>query len=100
MRELIISILCLCSICAWAQSKEENFDFGWKFIEKDVTDAAQVSFDDKDWQVVNLPHDWNIHHAPSIDAKCGNDGGYYPGGTGWYRKVFKTPKAGRSVLHF
>ena len=84
-----LSVLACLSSTAWSQSKKVNFDFGWKFMEQDVAGAEAASFDDTKWQSVDLPHDWDIFHAPSADAPTGNGGGYYPGGTGWYRKQVK-----------
>ena len=84
-----LSVLACLSSIAWSQSKKVNFDFGWKFMEQDVAGAQAASFDDTKWQSVDLPHDWDIFHAPSADAPTGNGGGYFPGGTGWYRKQVK-----------
>lgn len=71
---------------ASGQSKKMTFDFDWKFIEQDVTNGQAVYTDDSKWQSVDLPHDWDIRHSPNPDAHSGNGGGYFPGGTGWYRK--------------
>ena len=84
-----LSVLACLSSTAWSQSKKVNFDFGWKFMEQDVAGAQAASFDDSKWQSVDLPHDWDIFHAPNADAPTGNGGGYFPGGTGWYRKQVK-----------
>ena len=84
-----LSVLACLSPTAWSQSKKVNFDFGWKFMEQDVAGAQAASFDDTKWQSVDLPHDWDIFHAPNADAPTGNGGGYFPGGTGWYRKQVK-----------
>ena len=88
MRKHLLAALLLMTLgaTAWAQSKRESFDFGWRFIEQDIADAQLPPTDDSRWQQVDLPHDWNIYHAPALDAPSGNDGGYYPGGIGWYRK--------------
>jgi len=64
-----------------AQSVKQNFNLNWQFSENKGS-----------WQQVNLPHDWDIHHAPQADAATGNDGGYYPGGYGCYKKTFTAPK--------
>lgn len=96
----LVIVLALCSTLSqyWgiavtkAQSVKQNFNFGWKFMERDEADASAPEHDDSRWITVDLPHDWDIFHAPSADAPTGNDGGYYPGGTGWYRKSFKSPK--------
>ncbi|MDT3387781.1 MAG: DUF4982 domain-containing protein [Bacteroidota bacterium] len=81
-------------------STQQLFDFGWRFAERDISGAERPEYNDRTWQQVDLPHDWDIHHAPDVKAPMGNDGGYYPGGIGWYRKQFVTPKASRTVLRF
>ncbi|KAI2468308.1 glycoside hydrolase family 2 protein [Annulohypoxylon bovei var. microspora] len=47
---------------------------------------VQTAFDDNDWEVVNVPHDWAIKgpfHAPNIP----NSMGALPiNGVGWYRR--------------
>ena len=103
-QSLITFIMLVCCSMLHAQTNKENFDFGWKFIEGDKQDAMAVVYDDSQWTAVNLPHDWDISHAPSADAPMGNDGGYYAGGVGWYRKSFNVkamPKTGEHMMiHF
>ena len=80
---------------------------GWKFIEKDFSvlpkgrnhddiygfakggamkGPADTSFDDSDWEVVELPHDWvtkkDFTHLGSPNQ------GYKERGIGWYRLRF------------
>ncbi len=71
------------------------FDLDWRFARGDVPDAHVVAFDDADWRRLDLPHDWSIEEPFSEDAPCGGGGGSLPGGTGWYRKRFALPEAGR-----
>ena len=102
---LAASLAMGCFSGAWAQSKKVNFDFGWKFMEQDVTNGQDVTTDDGQWRSVDLPHDWDIFHAPKADAPSLGGGGYYPGGIGWYRKMVNendlTVGAGESIwLHF
>ena len=102
---LLLSLCLGLSSTCWGQSKALNFDFGWKFMEKDVANAQLAKFDDSKWQRIDLPHDWDIYHAPKADAPTGNGGGYYPAGIGWYRKTFKdtdlkTGKGETLWLHF
>ena len=95
---LLTAFLCITT----GQAKSILFDLGWKFYEGDIPEAKAADFDDSKWKTVNLPHDWDIYHAPNTDAATGNDGGYFPGGIGWYRKELKADqKAGEKVvLHF
>ena len=92
MKRFLVAIsllLGLAYVPAAAQSKTTCLDFGWKFIEQNVSEGHLTALDDSKWQSVNLPHDWDIFHKPSADAPTGNGGGYFPGGTGWYRKQIK-----------
>jgi beta-galactosidase len=36
-----------------------NFDYGWKFIRKDVAGADAPTFDDSSWSNISLPHTFN-----------------------------------------
>ncbi|WP_129662901.1 glycoside hydrolase family 2 TIM barrel-domain containing protein [Phytoactinopolyspora endophytica] len=69
----------------------ENFDFGWKFLRDDPDGAEQPTFDDAEWDDVDLPHDWSIEGPLSPDEPSGGPGGWVPTGIGWYRKRFTAP---------
>lgn len=64
-------------------------DFNWKFRLGDLQDAEQTSFDDSNWRILNLPHDWSIEGEYSKDEPTGSSGGYLPTGIGWYRRHFQ-----------
>jgi len=66
-------------------------DSGWKFHLGDPSGAEARSFADESWRNVDLPHDWSIEGRPEEDNPTGRSGGYYPAGTGWYRKTFSAP---------
>ena len=86
------ALTALAPLILQAQSIRQNFDLGWQFSENEGS-----------WQQVDLPHDWDISHAPKTDAPTGNDGGYYPAGYGCYKKTFAAPilKQGDALkLHF
>ena len=64
------------------------FDFDWKFHKGEVPGAERPSFDVREWQPINLPHDWSIE-GPFDENNPGRTAfGYLPGGVGWYRKDF------------
>ncbi|MEO0515428.1 MAG: glycoside hydrolase family 2 TIM barrel-domain containing protein [Planctomycetota bacterium] len=63
----------------------------WKFSRGDAPEAAAAEFDDTAWDQVDVPHDWAFEAGPSADGDQGPEGGYYPGGIGWYRHAFETP---------
>jgi beta-galactosidase len=66
-------------------------DSGWKFLLGDPGGAEAPSFADSSWRTVDLPHDWSIESKPEKDNPSGSGGGFFPGGTGWYRKAFTAP---------
>lgn len=72
--------------------RSQSFDRDWRFCIGDVKGAETVSYDDKAWRMLDLPHDWSIEGTVAKDAPAGNDGGYLPTGIGWYRKTFTLPK--------
>src|SRR5688572_5462511 len=69
----------------------QTFDYNWKFALGDHADARNSDFNDANWQNLDLPHDWSIEGKPDSLNTTGNDGGYFPAGTGWYRKKFMVP---------
>lgn len=75
-----------------------NFNDGWSFQLGDNAQASQPDFDDSDWKNVKLPHDWSIEGEIKKDNPSGSQGGFYPGGIGYYRKPFQLQKAWKDKL--
>ena len=71
--------------------RKQNFDYNWKFALGDYPDASAVSYVDTSWRKLDLPHDWSIEGQIARHNPTGNDGGYFPAGIGWYRKIFDVP---------
>lgn len=80
-----------------------NFNFDWRFKLADVQGAEELAFDDSEWRVVDVPHDFQIEQpwvAPSADERPDNSDvganvrsrlssrGFKEMGIGWYRKTF------------
>lgn len=88
----LIVILLFLSANAKAQSNSGRerllMNYNWKFSLGDYNDAKKFSFDDSQWRILNLPHDWSIEGKYDKDAPSGGSGGYLPGGIGWYRRNF------------
>lgn len=100
-KKTTMALFLLSTLVASGQSVKENFDFDWQFVYAGSKGEAKIETAQK--QNINLPHDWDIFHAPSVDAPMGNDGGYYPGGVGIYTKTFQSPKLNEGStckLHF
>lgn len=55
-----------------------NINENWKFIRQDVSNASDQTYNDNNWEKVNVPHTWN-----AIDGANGFD--FYKGAC-WYRK--------------
>jgi len=72
-------------------AEDYDFDFDWRFSRGDFATAMIPAFDDGDWRLVNVPHDWSVEGPFRADLGSGN--GYAPGGIGWYRKHFKLDQA-------
>lgn len=90
MKHIITSLLILTTINLPALSVTESrkqLDKDWLFSQEADSTAATPAFDDSGWRTVNLPHDWSVEHDFDRDCPSGNDGGYLPTGTGWYRKT-------------
>ena len=85
----LLALFCTGQSLRANDSREQCFNEQWKFQLGDTPDAARPDFDDSAWRTLDLPHDWSIEAAPDSLAPAGNDGGYYPAGTGWYRKTFR-----------
>ncbi len=62
----------------------------WIFYYGDCPQAWQKRYKPKDWQEVDIPHDWSVTMPFSKDNSSGT--GYLAGGIGWYRKSFYIPE--------
>ena len=114
------------SAVATAQPREVQYlDFGWLFHAVDVKESEEadknyplLTFDDRDWREVTLPHDFQIEQpwvAPAADEKADNSDvaaniksrlsarGFKEMGQGWYRLHLTLPdslRQRRMVLDF
>lgn len=93
----------------------ETLNFDWRFHAGDAAGAERPGYDDSGWQVVTVPHDFQISQpwvAPEKGEKADNSDaasnvksrlssrGFKEMGIGWYRKTI-TPDAswkGRRVV--
>lgn len=80
------------------EGRQRLFNSNWKFIRDSIISAEVPEFDDSKWRTVDVPHDFGIEDLEIQNedqigpfkkmGKDGNNSGYLPGGTGWYRKHF------------
>jgi beta-galactosidase len=68
-----------------------NFDGNWRFYQGDAEGAENPGFDDSNWRLIRLPHDWAIE-GPFDEKFNPSTGGLPVSGTGWYRKSFFLPE--------
>lgn len=106
-------------LCAWfligsvigfaenlpALDRKNGFNENWKFHRGSLANAEQPSYNDAEWRVLDLPHDWSVEPAPiqkegitvgpfskiNEGGAGGADTGQTLGGEGWYRKDFTIP---------
>ena len=74
----------------------------WEFRLDEGVDAEVVP-PDAGWRAVDVPHDWSIELSTDPDAATKGGGGYFPAGTGWYRRTFDSPGPWRGQevsIHF
>ncbi|NLH18236.1 MAG: hypothetical protein GX455_16800 [Phycisphaerae bacterium] len=72
----------------------QSFDSGWKFFKGDAIGAHETIFNDNQWKMVNVPHDWSIEGPFLRDAPSGGDGAFLPTGISWYRKPLRCQRIG------
>jgi len=88
----LMCILLGLTLATSAQSRRViPFDHEWSFLPGADTITNGNAYP-KLWRPVRLPHDWSIESDFSSVHPATNQGGALPGGIGWYRKVFRTPK--------
>ncbi|MBO6217602.1 MAG: glycoside hydrolase family 2, partial [Prevotella sp.] len=88
---LLFVIAMLSGIIAAAGRDRQSFDRGWRFCLTDK-DASAADYDDSDWRILNVPHDWAIEGDFLASNPSGAGGGALPGGIGWYRKSLRVEK--------
>ena len=64
----------------------------WSFSLGEINALEIAPENDAQWIPVDLPHDWSITGLRQEDAPTAGGGGFFPSGTGWYRKTFDAPK--------
>src|SRR6476646_1376783 len=74
-----------------------NFDANWRFYKGEAEGAEKPEFDDSNWRLLRLPHDWAIE-GPFDETLNPSTGALPISGTGWYRKSFILPSNARSRI--
>lgn len=101
-----LAIVGLMSLTAKAQQvaaiqisgeRRVNFDGNWRFYKGDAPGAENSGFDDSQWKLLRLPHDWAIE-GPFDEKNNPSTGGLPVSGTGWYRKSFLLPESAKGRI--
>lgn len=92
-KTLFFTLLLLPSFLLAQNRLQTTFNTAWKFQKGETALAEHPFFDDRSWEVINLPHSWN-----TTDVTDEADG-YYRG-IGWYRKTFRLSENYRNKAIF
>ena len=68
-----------------------NFNSGWHFYLGEVPGFQVPEFDDSEWRVLDVPHDWSIEGQFAENNPSSVSGAFLPMGIGCYRKHFVLP---------
>ncbi|WP_139957155.1 sugar-binding domain-containing protein [Flavicella sediminum] len=92
MKKIALLICLILSLYSCSEPEKtgrtvEDFNANWKFNLGDFSNAEQLSFNDDNWKLVKVPHDWSIEEGYQKENTAASTG-FVPGGMGWYRKDF------------
>lgn len=103
MLSIILVGICFTTFLSAQYSKEDIrinqlFNFDWKFHEGEILNGHSMTLDEKNWRILNLPHDFQFEQPWDSTASRGR--GFKAMGIGWYRKTFKADPTwrGKRVL--
>lgn len=88
-------------------SRTVSFDEGWRFLKDSLSGVENPDFNDSNWRILDVPHEWSIEDLPGQNGddiigpfdKSAIDkmsSGYLVGGIGWYRKSFTLNEADKN----
>jgi len=69
-----------------APERNQLFDSNWKFCLGAQPKASSPTFDDSNWRVLDLPHDWSIEGNIEKSNPMGGAGGYFLAPSTWKGK--------------
>ncbi|MBK3517091.1 glycoside hydrolase family 2 TIM barrel-domain containing protein [Carboxylicivirga marina] len=75
----------------------KDFNNNWKFKLEDKASFCEIAYDDSQWRVLTLPHDWSV--GANFSKENSGRNAWLPGGIAWYRKSFVLPNnyKGKSI---
>lgn len=45
-------------------SRSVSFDEGWRFLKDSLSGVENPDFNDSNWRILDVPHDWSIEDLP------------------------------------
>jgi beta-galactosidase len=78
-----------------AMDRQLNFNSDWRFHLGEVPGFSVTAFDDADWRILDVPHDFSVEGQFAEENQTGASGGYLPIGIGCYRKHFVLPEGAK-----
>ena len=96
--KLLTALFLLWGVCFGADAypgseyRKQLFDYDWKLQVWGIDpDASLNTYDDADWRILDLPHDWSIERNLIRKIRWGMMEVIFRQGRGWYRKSFEIP---------
>jgi beta-galactosidase len=89
----VIVIACIAACTPGQKRITADFDADWRFLQDSIDGAEAVGYDDSEWRLLSVPHDWSVETPTDreLNRKTGNGGAFMKNGVGWYRKTFDIP---------
>jgi beta-galactosidase len=72
-----------------------NFNSGWHFYLGEIPGFQAPEFDDSEWRVLDVPHDWSVEGQFAENNPSSVSGAFLPMGIGCYRKHFVLPEGAK-----
>jgi beta-galactosidase len=57
----------ICRAESAAVNCDRSFDSDWRFLRADAPGAEAPAFDDSEWRLLDVPHDWSIEDLPPLE---------------------------------
>lgn len=72
-----------------------NFNADWHFQLGEIPGFHVPEFNDSEWRILDVPHDWSVEGQFAEDNPSSVSGGYLPTGIACYRKHFVMPEGSK-----
>src|SRR5690606_17101505 len=97
----LLLLLAISQTAIYAQVRKiTSFEDSWRFFKGDAPGAEKPAFNDLEWRLLDVPHDWSIEGPYDKSNPTARGGGYLPAGIGWYRKTFTLDETDARKKHW